>query len=81
MKQYNNVVMSGASGALGRQLVFKQYAGKTVICMPALQRKDPPSPLQLESRNRFAAACRYARTALANPRVKAAYQARSTPAV
>jgi len=81
MKQYNNIVMTGASGSLGKQLVFRQRAGKTVISMPPAKIETAPSASQLKLRNKFAAAIRYARLVLANPALKAAYQAKAMPGV
>lgn len=77
MKQIRNSIMRGASGALGDELVFRQRAGKTVISLPAVAREYTPSTEQLEVRNKFLEASRYAKTVLADPALKEAYAAKS----
>lgn len=77
MKQKNNRVMRGASGALGDELVFRQRAGKTVISVPPLPRLDNPTEDQKAVRIKFEAASRYARTAIEDPDLKAAYNAKA----
>lgn len=71
--------MRGASGALGEELVFRQRAGKTIICLPAPPRLDDPSDEQLAFRERFRLAIRYAKAAIADPDLKAVYQAITEP--
>jgi len=79
MRQSRNSVMRGASGALGDELVFRQRAGKTVICLPPVPRIDNPTGEQLEMRERFSQSTLYARTAIADPQRKAVYQAVAKP--
>lgn len=69
--------MRGASGALGKELVFKQRAGKTVICLPSKPPKDPPTACQQMTRTKFREAVLYAKTALADPLIKASCAARA----
>jgi hypothetical protein len=80
MRQKRNVVMHGASGALGEQLVFRQRAGKTVISLPA-EFEAEPTDKQQAVRIKFKEATRYARIILALPDVKEAYQAKAGPGV
>lgn len=75
MRQSRNSVMRGASGALGEELVFRQRAGKTVICLPPVPRIDNPTAEQLELRERFSQSTRYARAVIADSQRKAVYQA------
>ena len=77
MKQRRNSIMRGMSGALGEELVFRQRAGKTVVSLPPISREDDPTDKQQEVRTKFQEATRYAKTALANPDLKAAYKAKS----
>jgi len=77
MKQKNNRVMRGASGALGDELVFRQRAGKTVISVPPLPRLDNPTEDQKAVRIKFEAATRYAKTAIEDADLKAAYAAKA----
>ena len=79
MKQNRNSIMRGASGALGEELVFRQRAGKTVISLPPAAREDNPTNDQVEVRGRFKDANRYAKTATADPVLKAAYKAKARP--
>ena len=71
--------MRGARGALGKELVFRQRAGKTVISLPPKPPKGPSSELQQMTRTRFREAMLYARAELADPLKKAAYAARALP--
>lgn len=66
--------MRGSSGSLGEELVFRQRAGKTVVSLPPAPREDNPTADQLEIRSKFQEASRYAKTAIANPALKAAYR-------
>lgn len=81
MKQSRNSIMRGASGSLGEELVFRQRAGKTVMSLPPIPREDNPTEDQLTNRSKFNEASRYARTAIANPALKAAYRAKAEPGV
>lgn len=69
--------MRGASGALGEELVFRQRAGKTVISLPPIVKVYAPTTDQLEVRNKFLEASRYAKTVIANPALKEAYTSKS----
>ena len=52
----NNVVTKGLSGTLGRDLVFKVYGEKTVVCAYPRPSSVAPSVRQLSCRERFARA-------------------------
>ena len=52
----NNVVTKGLSGKLGRDLVFKVYGEKTVVCAYPRRSTVAPSVRQLSCRERFARA-------------------------
>lgn len=77
MKQSRNSIMRGMSGSLGEELVFRQRAGKTVVCLPPVPREDNPTEEQLTIRSKFHEASRYAKTAIANPTLKAQYKAKA----
>lgn len=79
MKQENNSIMRGASGALGKELIFRQRAGKTIISLPPAPRPDAPTEKQLAIRDRFREAVRYAKKVIADPALKAIYQAKAKP--
>ena len=68
----NNVIVKGASGKFGRQIVFSQRAGKTIMSKPPL-RTAPPTTKQKEQQKKFARAATYAKNALLDPTLKEAY--------
>ena len=68
----NNVIVKGASGKFGRQIVFSQRAGKTIMSKPPL-RTAPPTPKQIQQQEKFARAAAYAKNALLDPTLKEAY--------
>lgn len=73
----NNVLLKGAKGTLGRQIVFRQRNGKTVMCN--LPKPYPPKTAnQLANQERFAKANAFAKAVIADPVRKAQYQARAT---
>jgi hypothetical protein len=69
-----NALTKGASGSFGNEFVFRQVNGKTIIA--SLPKKSgKTSPAQLEARKKFFNASLYAKSALANPAMKAEYEA------
>jgi len=79
-KSKDNVVMQGASGTVGKMLVFRQRGDKTIIARRPKGRGGERiySPDQLKIQNRFLDASLYARKAIADPDLKAAYLAKAT---
>ena len=73
-KSKDNVVMEGASGKIGRMLVFRQRADQTIIARRAKKTSKPITDLQQEIRNRFTEAAYYAKSAIEDPILKQAYQ-------
>lgn len=77
-KSSNNVVMQGASGMIGKMLVFRVLAGnKTVIARRPKPRSKPASEKQQEVMGRFTEASYYAKNAIKDEVLKAAYQAKA----
>ncbi len=72
----NNVIVKGASGKFGRQIVFSQRAGKTIMSKPPL-RTAPPTTKQKEQQTKFARAAAYAKNALLDPTLKRSLHHRS----
>jgi len=73
-KSRNNVVTHGLSGLIGDLLVFRQRANKTIVAdRPRITTKQP-SAIQMEIRERFKRATRYAKSALKDLVLKARYQ-------
>ena len=69
-----NPLLKGLKGAVGKQLVFKQYQDKTVVTRYPDMSKVKPSEGQKEKRKRFAEAVAYATAINRNPQQKALYQ-------
>jgi hypothetical protein len=72
----NNSIMKGAQGTFGREVVFRQRNGKTVMCK--LPKPYPPkTATQVANQERFAKANAFAKEAIADPVRKAQYQKRA----
>lgn len=74
-KSRDNVVMQGASGKIGRTLVFRQRGDKTIIAKAPKRRPGgkPFSEAQLAAQQRFLDASIYAQAAIGDPLLKQAY--------
>lgn len=72
-----NVITLGATGTFGKQIVFRQRFGKTVMCKPP-KAYPPKTATQLANQERFAKANAFAKAEIADPVKKAQYQARAT---
>jgi len=57
----NSLVTGKISGTLGKELVFREWEGKTVVAKAPKKRKGGPTPPQAETQERFLIASRYAR--------------------
>jgi hypothetical protein len=68
----NNIVTEGFSGKLGKNLVFRQTMGRTIVATTHAQ-DEPCSAKQQEQRERFVHATQYAKDQMKNPDLKAAY--------
>ncbi len=78
-KSRDNVVMQGASGKIGKMLVFRQKGDQTIIARTAKKRPDgkPYTSDQLAAQNRFVDASLYAKKAIKDESLKALYQAKA----
>ena len=65
------------SGLLGNLVVVKSRKGKSFITMPVAKVKKAPTEGQITVRQNFIKAARYAKKALLNPDMLAAYTARA----
>jgi hypothetical protein len=72
---YSNtsLILHKVRGAIGKQIVVKQYGKKTVITAYPDMSNIKPSQLQKLRRQKFAAAIKYARTIVNDPVKKNAY--------
>lgn len=74
-----NVLLRGVRGTFGKQFVFRQRNGKTVICKMPKPYEKPPTDKQLANRERFAKANNFAKSAIADPVKKQYYLAMAKP--
>jgi hemoglobin-like flavoprotein len=73
MAEAKDYISKGLSGQIGKELVFKRYANKTVVTKYPDMTNIIPSAEQVVKRKRFAAAVQYARNINNNPTLKATY--------
>lgn len=73
MARSKNIILKGMSGAVGKQLVVKQYAYGTVVTRYPDMSGIKPSKQQKQGRSAFRDAVAYAKAILRNPTKKAAY--------
>ncbi len=70
-----NMVTTGLSGKLGDLLVFRVVNGKTVVSQAPAPSSKEPSEAQIVQKKKFQKAVLYAKSAIASPEIKAAYEA------
>jgi hypothetical protein len=68
-----SILLHTLRGAIGKQIVVKQYGNKTVITAYPDMSRVKPSKLQKQKRKQFAAAIKYAQSIIDDPSKKAAY--------
>ena len=62
MANSNNSVITGKlRGTLGKELVFRDWEGKTVVAKAPKSRKGESTPAQAEAQDKFLVASIYAR--------------------
>ena len=67
MANANNSLTTGKfSGSLGKELVFREWEGKTVVAKAPKSRKGDPSPAQAAIQEKFLLASRYAKAIISN---------------
>lgn len=71
----DNYVTSGASGNVGTLWSFRQRAGKTILAKQRVASSKPPDEKGLALQARFKTSIAYAKKAMKNAAVKAAYAA------
>jgi hypothetical protein len=71
-----SILLHTLRGAIGKQIVVKQYGKKTVITAYPDMSNVKPSKLQKQKRKTFAAAIEYARSIINDPVKKTAYAKR-----
>ena len=60
----NSVVTRKLKGTLGKELVFREWDGKTVVAKAPKRREGDPTPAQAQTQERFLIASRYARAVI-----------------
>ena len=74
-KQKNNIIMRSTRGMIGGQIVFKRRAGKGYVsAAPETNENRMPTEKQQAVQNRFKSSIVYARAAVQNTDLKAAYE-------
>jgi len=73
----NNILVQGFSGSIARLLTFRQLAGKTYVSGFPKKRSGGSSTEQLAFKEKFLAATSYAKLAMQDPDLKAAYEAKA----
>jgi hypothetical protein len=74
----HNVITRGATGTFGKQIVFRQRNGKTVMCKPPCK-YPPKTATQIANQERFKRANNFAKAAVKDPEKKAYYQSIAKP--
>ncbi|MEI7663540.1 MAG: hypothetical protein WCK34_15130, partial [Bacteroidota bacterium] len=75
----NNVLLFGAHGMFGKQVVMRIVNGKIIISKPPDFSKTKWSEKQKEHRDRFKSACKRARFISADPVRRARYEKKRKP--
>lgn len=60
----NSVVTRKLKGTLGKELVFREWDGKTVVAKAPKRREGDPTPAQAQTQERFLFATRYAKAVI-----------------
>jgi hypothetical protein len=63
----NSLVTGKLSGTLGKELVFREWEGKTVVAKAPKKRKGAPTLPQAETQENFLLGSRYARSVIKRP--------------
>jgi len=72
----NNVITKTYSGKFGDQVVFRNRYGKSIMAAPPKPSSNEPTENQLNARQKFMLASRYAKNILQDPDMLAAYTAK-----
>lgn len=77
----NNDLLTGLSGAIGKQIVFRVRNGKTFASKYPDMSEVKPSAKQRKEKARFAKAVSFAQSIISNPAKKAVYKVRKGQSV
>lgn len=62
----NNIITGKFRGSLGKQLVFREWEGKTIVAKSPRPRSGDPTPAQADTQEKFFLASRYAKSVTTN---------------
>jgi hypothetical protein len=81
MASSNSIITDKLRGTLGKQLVFREWEGKTVVAKAPKAREGGPTPAQAQIQERFLLATKYAKAIVAgqDQGIKDAYTAALRP--
>src|SRR6266852_4684216 len=82
MAHVNNSIITGKlKGTLGKELVFREWEGKTIVAKAPKGRTGKPTPPQAETQEKFLLASRYAKAVITgqDTGMKEAYAAALRP--
>lgn len=77
----NNILVRGAKGKVGDQLLLRTRGKKTTLEKIPVQKNRPPTPKQNEKRDRFTYASLYAQGAMASKELKKKYDKKTSEGV
>src|SRR5262245_6420291 len=63
----NSIITGKFKGMLGKELVFREWEGKTFVAKAPKGRSGDPSPAQAETQDKFLLASQYARAVMKSP--------------
>jgi hypothetical protein len=75
-----NLLVQGARGQVGKQIVYRKHGKDTTISRMPVQRADlKPTDEQLQNREQFSDAADYAKSVLSSPDLKKEYGKKAAP--
>src|SRR5215212_5686981 len=60
----NRIITGKFRGSLGKELVFREWQGKTIVAKSPKARSSKPTPGQVETQDNFQMASRYAKSVI-----------------
>jgi len=77
MSKTNGIISRSLKGALGKEIVFREWEGKTIVAKAPKSREGEPSDAQVQIQEKFLLATKYAKAILTDqdPGLRDAYAA------
>ena len=76
-KSAKNIVLHGASGKLGNQIVIRQRGGEAILSQAPGKREGESTPAQKAQQKKFEQAILYGKVQITDPTAKAEYEAKA----